>query len=35
MTGTPTFFINGIPMVGARDVNSFSEIIESELERSK
>ncbi len=35
VTGTPTFFINGIPMVGARDVNSFSEIIESELERSK
>jgi protein-disulfide isomerase len=33
VTGTPTFFINGIPMVGARDVNSFAEIIESELER--
>jgi len=35
VTGTPTFFINGIPMVGARDVNSFAEIIDSELERSK
>jgi len=35
VTGTPTFFINGIPMVGARDVNSFTEIIESELERGK
>ncbi len=33
VTGTPTFFINGIPMVGARDVNSFAEIIDSELER--
>ena len=35
VTGTPTFFINGIPMVGARDVNSFAEIIDSELERGK
>lgn len=35
VTGTPTFFINGIPMVGARDVNSFADIIESELERGK
>ena len=35
MTGTSTFFINGIPIVGARDVNSFAEIIDSELERSK
>ncbi|HEV8701479.1 MAG TPA: thioredoxin domain-containing protein [Candidatus Polarisedimenticolia bacterium] len=35
VTGTPTFFINGIPMVGARDVNSFAEIIDTELERSK
>jgi len=34
VTGTPTFFINGIPMVGARDVNSFAEIIDSELERA-
>ena len=35
VTGTPTFFINGIPMVGARDVNSFAEIIDAELERKK
>jgi protein-disulfide isomerase len=35
VTGTPTFFINGIPMVGARDVNSFAEIIDSELERNQ
>ena len=33
VTGTPTFFINGIPMVGARDANSFAEIIDSELDR--
>jgi protein-disulfide isomerase len=33
VTGTPTFFINGIMMVGARDVNSFAEIIGQELER--
>jgi len=35
VTGTPTFFINGIPMVGARDVNSFAEIIDAELEHKK
>jgi protein-disulfide isomerase len=33
VTGTPTFFINGIMMVGARDVNSFAEIISQEMER--
>jgi len=35
VTGTPTFFINGIPIVGARDVNSFAEIIDAELERKQ
>jgi protein-disulfide isomerase len=35
VTGTPTFFINGIPMVGARDVNSFADIIDAELERKQ
>jgi len=35
VTGTPTFFINGIPIVGARDVGSFAEIIDSELERKQ
>jgi protein-disulfide isomerase len=34
VTGTPTFFINGIPMVGARGVEAFAEIIEAELERA-
>jgi len=35
VTGTPTFFINGIPMVGARDGQFFAEIIDSELERNQ
>jgi protein-disulfide isomerase len=35
VTGTPTFFINGIMMVGARPIESFSEIIEAELARQK
>lgn len=35
VTGTPTFFINGIMIVGARGVESFSEIIDRELARSK
>lgn len=35
VTGTPTFFINGIPMVGARDLASFSDIIDAELERKQ
>jgi protein-disulfide isomerase len=30
--GTPTFFINGIPLVGARPISDFEAIIESELE---
>ena len=34
VTGTPTFFINGIMIVGARGVESFSEIIDREIERS-
>ena len=33
VTGTPTFFINGIMIVGARGVESFSEIIDRELTR--
>jgi len=35
VTGTPTFFINGIPIVGARDVGSFADIIDAELERKQ
>jgi protein-disulfide isomerase len=33
VTGTPTFFINGIMLVGARPLDSFSEIIDDELAR--
>jgi len=29
--GTPTFFINGIPLIGARPISDFEAIIESEL----
>ena len=32
ITGTPTFFINGIPLVGAQPLEVFKEIIDSELE---
>jgi protein-disulfide isomerase len=35
VTGTPTFFINGVMVVGARGVESFSEIIDRELDRAK
>ena len=31
-TGTPTFFINGIPLVGAQPIESFINVIESELD---
>jgi protein-disulfide isomerase len=34
VTGTPTFFINGIMMVGAKGVDAFSQIIDLELERN-
>ena len=33
VTGTPTFFINGIMMVGAKSVDAFSAIIDQELDR--
>lgn len=33
VTGTPTFFINGIPLVGAQPLSSFAEVIDSELGR--
>lgn len=32
-TGTPTFFINGIPFVGAQPLSSFTSVIDSELSR--
>jgi protein-disulfide isomerase len=31
VTGTPTFFINGIPLVGAQPLTEFSRVIEAEL----
>lgn len=31
ITGTPTFFINGIPMVGAQPLEAFIQVIELEL----
>lgn len=32
ITGTPTFFINGIPVVGNQPLHQFTEIIEAELD---
>jgi protein-disulfide isomerase len=32
VTGTPTFFINGIPIVGAQPFQIFTQIIDAELE---
>ena len=34
VTGTPTFFINGIMMVGAQGVDAFSKVIDRELARA-
>lgn len=31
VSGTPTFFINGIPLVGAQPIDAFIQIIDSEL----
>lgn len=31
VTGTPTFFINGVPLVGAQPLNRFTQVIENEL----
>lgn len=31
VTGTPTFFINGIPLVGAQPIDAFIQIIDDEL----
>ncbi|RMD58560.1 DsbA family protein [Candidatus Woesearchaeota archaeon] len=33
VTGTPTFFINGIKLVGAQPYEAFKQVIEQELER--
>jgi len=32
--GTPTFFINGLPVVGAQPFSVFQNIIEQELARA-
>ncbi len=31
VTGTPTFFINGIPLIGAQPLSVFAQIIDAEL----
>jgi len=31
VSGTPTFFINGIPLVGAQPISEFSRVIDAEL----
>lgn len=31
VSGTPTFFVNGIPLVGAQPLSEFKRVIESEL----
>jgi protein-disulfide isomerase len=31
VTSTPTFFINGIPLVGAQPISVFEQVIEKEL----
>jgi predicted DsbA family dithiol-disulfide isomerase len=33
VTGTPAFFVNGIPLKGARDVKDLSRVIDAELAR--
>jgi protein-disulfide isomerase len=31
VTGTPTFFINGVPLVGAQPLSRFAQVIDTEL----
>lgn len=31
VTGTPTFFINGVPLVGAQPLSRFAQVIDNEL----
>jgi protein-disulfide isomerase len=33
VSGTPTFFVNGLPLVGAQPMAQFSQLIEAELAR--
>src|SRR5439155_27093535 len=34
VTGTPTFFVNGRPVVGAESLKSFAEVVDQELARA-
>jgi protein-disulfide isomerase len=31
VTGTPAFFVNGIPLTGAQPIEAFEQVIEAEL----
>lgn len=33
VTGTPTFFINGLPLVGAQPLSAFVQVVDQELSR--
>jgi len=33
VSGTPAFFINGRPLVGAQPFDAFAQVIDDELER--
>jgi protein-disulfide isomerase len=35
VSSTPTFVINGVPVVGAQDFNAFQQIIEAQLKRTQ
>jgi protein-disulfide isomerase len=35
INGTPTFFINGVPMVGAQPFSAFKQVIDQELASAK
>jgi protein-disulfide isomerase len=35
VTGTPSFFVNGVPLAGGRSLNDFAKAIDVELERLK
>jgi protein-disulfide isomerase len=35
VTGTPTFFVNGIPLIGAHSVETFREVIEEALAKTR
>jgi protein-disulfide isomerase len=35
VSGTPAFFVNGVPLAGGRSLNEFAKAIDAELERLK